>query len=66
MITDDGIKAIAPLLLELTELKVLFIGGNRFGDGGVRALAEFARQAPSLSGIRVAGCYDAEGTPKSL
>ena len=32
LITDAGIEAIAPLLLELTELRVLFIGGNRFGD----------------------------------
>ena len=43
------------------ELSILFIGGNSFGDAGVRSLAEFAERSVSLSGIRVNNCYDEEG-----
>ena len=60
-ITDAGIAALVPHLLELRELSILFIGGNRFGDKGVRSLADFAMRSVSLTGIRVSGCYDEEG-----
>lgn len=30
-------------------------------QAGVKALAQFAERSPSLTGIRVAGCYDDEG-----
>lgn len=60
-ITDDGVAALTPHLLQMPELRILFIGGNRFGDAGIRKLAEFAERSVSLTGIRVNGCYDAEG-----
>lgn len=60
-LTDEGIAALTPHLLQMPELKILFIGGNRFGDAGIRTLAEFAGRSSSLTGIRVSGCYDEEG-----
>lgn len=60
-LSDDGIAALTPHLLQMPELSILFIGGNRFGDAGVRTLAEFAERSVSLSGIRVNNCYDDEG-----
>jgi thiol-disulfide isomerase/thioredoxin len=60
-LSDDGIAALTPHLLQMPELSILFIGGNRFGDAGVRTLAEFAERSVSLSGIRVNNCYDDDG-----